>query len=130
MTYIQRSLCAGILLLQAIALVPFAAVLLPLTDLPTSTAVTLGVGLPVASLLAAGALRTRAGVWFGWVVEVGMVATGVVVPLMFGLGAVFLALFAGSWFLGRKIDRERAERTAAWEADQADHADRAAEAGH
>ena len=119
MTYLQRSMCAGILLLQAVALVPFAAVLLPLTDLSTPAAISLGVGLPVASLVAAGALRTRAGVWFGWLVEVGTVLTGFLVPLMFGLGLVFLALFAGSWFLGRKIDRERAERTAAWEAEQA-----------
>jgi hypothetical protein len=122
--YVQRSMCAGILMLQAVALVPFAAVLLPLTDLSTGVAVSLGVGLPLASLVAAGALRTRAGVWFGWLVEVLTVATGFVVPLMFGLGAVFLSLYAGSWVLGRKIDRERAERTAAWEAEQA------AEAGH
>ncbi len=119
MTYFQRTMCAGILMLQTIALVPFAAVLLPLTDLSTGAAVALGVGLPVASLLAAGSLRTRAGAWFGWAVEVATVLTGLVVPLMWGLGAVFLALYAGSWFLGRKIDRERDERTAAWEADQA-----------
>ena len=118
MTYVQRSMCAGILLLQTIALVPFAAVLLPLSDLPTPAAVALGVGLPLASLVAAGALRTRSGVWFGWLVEVATVATGIVVPLMWGLGLVFLALFAGSWFLGGRIDRERAERTAAWEAEQ------------
>ena len=37
-------------------------------------------------------------------------------------GAVFLALYAGSWYLGGKIDRERAERTAAWEAEQAGQA--------
>lgn len=116
--YIQRSMCAGILLLQTVALVPFAAVLLPLTDLSTPVALSLGIGLPLASLVAAGALRTRAGVWFGWAVEVGTVLTGFVVPLMWGLGAVFLALYAGSWFLGARIDRERAERIAAWEAEQ------------
>jgi hypothetical protein len=124
MTYLQRTMCAGILLLQAVALVPFAAVLLPLTDLSTSSAVALGVGLPLASLLAAGSLRTRVGGWFGWAVEIATVLTGLVVPLMWGLGLVFLALYAGSWFLGRRIDRERAERTAAWEAEQA------AEQGH
>ncbi len=123
MTYIQRSMCAGILMLQTIALVPFAAVLLPLTDLATGTAVALGVGLPLASLVAAGMLRTRAGQWFGWAVEVATVLTGLVVPLMWGLGLVFLALYAGSWALGRKIDRERAERTAAWEAEQAEQSE-------
>ena len=128
MTYIQRSMCAGILLLQAVALVPFAAVLLPLSDLSTPAAIALGVGLPLASLLAAGALRTRSGSWFAWAVEVATVASGVVVPLMWGLGLVFLALFAGSWFMGGRIDRERAERTAAWEAQQ--RAEQAPEPGH
>ena len=122
MTYLQRTMRPGILLLQTLALVPFAAVLLPLTDLSTPAAVALGVGLPVASLLAAGSLRTRAGVWFGWAVEVTTVLTGLVVLLMWALGAVFLALYAGSWFLGRKIDREREERTSAWEAEQAGQA--------
>ena len=31
---------------------------------------------------------------------------------MFALGVVFLALYAGSWVLGTRIDREREERTA------------------
>ena len=39
-------------------------------------------------------------------------ALGFVVTAMFALGVVFLALYAGSWFLGARIDRERAEREA------------------
>jgi hypothetical protein len=38
------------------------------------------------------------------------VALGYVVAIMFFLGAVFLGLWAAAYFLGARIDRERAER--------------------
>jgi hypothetical protein len=44
------------------------------------------------------------------VVQVCAIGLGFVVPVMFGLGVVFLALYAGAWVLGSRIDRERAER--------------------
>ena len=110
---VQRAMCAGILGLQVLALVPFTPVLLVLTDIDTGLALAIGLGLIVACLVAAGTMRRAIGGPLGWAVELVTVALGVVVPVMFGLGAVFLALYAGSWFLGAKIDRERAEREAA-----------------
>ena len=35
---------------------------------------------------------------------------GFLVTAMVALGVVFLSLYAGSWYLGAKIDRERLER--------------------
>ena len=46
------------------------------------------------------------------------VALGFVVPAMFGLGAVFAALWVGADLLGRKIERERAAAWAAYDAEQ------------
>jgi len=110
---VQRAMCAGILGLQALALVPFTPVLLSLTDIGAGAAVAIGLGLILACLVAAGTMRTPVGGLLGWLVELVTIGLGVVVPAMYGLGAVFLALYAGSWFLGAKIDRERAEREAA-----------------
>ncbi len=110
---VQRSMCAGILGLEAMALVPFTPVLLSLTDIGTGAAVAIGLGLIVACLVAAGTMRTAVGGVLGWLVQLVTIALGGVVGAMFGLGAVFLALYAGSWFLGAKVDRERAEREAA-----------------
>ncbi|WP_148574269.1 DUF4233 domain-containing protein [Nocardioides caldifontis] len=110
---VQRAMCSGILGLQAMALVPFTPVLLSLTDVGTGPAIAIGVGLILACLVAAGTMRTPVGGLLGWLVEVATIAFGLVVPVMYGLGAVFLALYGGSWVLGAKIDRERAEREAA-----------------
>jgi len=110
---VQRSMCAGILGLEALALVPFTPVLLSLTDLGTGPAVAIGVGLIVACLVAAGTMRTPVGGLLGWLVQLVTIGLGFVVGAMFGLGVVFLALYAGSWLLGAKVDRERAEREAA-----------------
>ena len=52
------------------------------------------------------------GVVLGWSIQAAAIALGFVVTAMFVLGILFLALYAGSWVLGRRIDRERAEREA------------------
>ena len=40
------------------------------------------------------------------------------VPMMFVLGAIFALLWATAYFLGRKIERERAVAYAAFEAER------------
>jgi hypothetical protein len=109
---VQRSLCAGMLCLEAMVVFLTTPVMLTVTDVSTAAGLVVGLGLTLACVIGAGLMRTRAGFVLGWVVQVAAIALGVVVPVMFGLGAVFLALYAGSVLLGAKIDRERAEREA------------------
>ncbi len=54
----------------------------------------------------------------GYVVQVAAIGLGFVVPVMFALGAIFAALWAGADVLGRKIERERAAAWAAYRAEQ------------
>ena len=109
---VQRALAAGMLGLQSVVLLLTTPVMLSLTDVGTAPALLIGLGLTVACLVAAGLMRTRAGVLLGWGVQVASVLLGFVVPVMFALGVVFLALYAGAAALGGKVDRERAERAA------------------
>src|SRR3954451_13607854 len=109
---VQRSLCAGMLGLEAMVVFLTTPVMLTVTDVSTRTGLVAGLGLTVACVVGAGLMRSRAGFVLGWAVQVAAIALGFVVPVMFGLGAVFLALYAGAVFLGSKIDRERAEREA------------------
>lgn len=109
---VRRSMCAGILGLQTVALVPVASVLLPLTDLSTPVALVIGVGLPLLCLAGAATMRGRNGGAVGWLAEAATVAAGLATPWLFGLGLVFTALYAGCWVLGARIDRERAEAAA------------------
>jgi len=106
----QRSMCAAMLTLQAVVLGLTTPVMISVASVSVGTALAVGLGLTVACVLAAGMLRRSWAYYLGWVIQVASLALGFVIPLMFFLGAVFAALWAGAFFLGAKIDRERAER--------------------
>lgn len=106
----QRSMAATILALEAIVLGLTTPVMISVASVPVVTALVIGLGLTVACVVVAGMLRHSWSYAVGWAIQVAAVALGVVVPVMFVLGAVFLALWAGAVLLGAKIDRERAER--------------------
>jgi hypothetical protein len=117
---IQRAMCAGMLTLQAVALFLAGIVMTGLTDVGFAVALSIGLSLAALCLVAAGMLRRTWGYWLGWAVQVISIGLGFVVPIMFFLGAVFGALWAGAYFLGAKIDREKAEREvleAEWQAE-------------
>lgn len=111
----RRALCATVLTLEAITLGLSTPVMITIADVPPGPALTVGLGLPILCLVAAGLLRSQAGYVVGHAVQVGAVALGVVVPLMFFLGAVFALLWGTAYWLGGKIERERAEAYAAHE---------------
>jgi Protein of unknown function (DUF4233) len=118
---IRRSMCAGMLVLQAVVLFLTGAVAIGMTDLGVARSLALGVGLAVLCLLAAGLLGRPGGYPLGWLVQVVSVALGFVVTAMFFVGLVFAVLWGAAYFLGIKIDRERAERVvleAEWQAQQ------------
>lgn len=109
----RRGMCAAILSLEAITLGLTTPVLVTIADVPVATALWVGLGLMLACLLVAGALRAEWAYGLGWAIQVAAIALGFVVPLMFGLGAVFAVLWGTAYFLGRKIERERAAAYAA-----------------
>ncbi len=113
----RRGMCAAVLSLEAITLGLTTPVMIVLTDLPAGAAVAVGVGLAVACLVVAGLLRAEWGYLLGWVIQVWAIALGLVVPIMFVLGPLFALLWGTAYFLGRKIERERAAAYAALDAD-------------
>ena len=115
----KRGMCAAILSLEAVVLGLTTPVLVNLAHVPWQTAVAIGLGLCVACLLLAGLLRWEAAYAVGWVIQGAAIALGFVVPIMFVLGAIFALLWGTAYFLGRKIERERAEAYAAYDAERA-----------
>ena len=105
----QRRLCAAILSLEAIAFGLCIPVLISVAGVSTATALWIGLGLTVACIVVAGLLRFAWAYWLGWVVQVAAIALGVMITTMYVLGLIFLALWATAYFLGRKIEVERAE---------------------
>jgi hypothetical protein len=106
----QRSMCATMLALQAVVLGLTTPVMISVAAVPVSTALLVGLGLTIACVVVAGMLRRPWAFAVGWGIQVASLALGVVITMMFVLGAIFTALWAGAYFLGAKIDRERAER--------------------
>jgi hypothetical protein len=113
----RRGMCAAVLSLEAITLGLTTPVMIMVASVPVVTALGVGLGLAVACLVVAGLLRSEAGYLAGWAIQVGAVGLGLVIPLMFLLGSVFALLWGTAYGLGRKIERERAEAYAAYDAD-------------
>jgi hypothetical protein len=114
----KRGMCAAILSLEAVTLGLTTPVMINLANVPWRTACWIGLGLCVACLVLAGMLRSEAAYVVGWVIQVAAIGLGFVVPLMFVLGAVFALLWGTAYFLGRKIERERAAAYAAFQAER------------
>lgn len=115
----RRGMAAAVLSLEAITLGLTTPVLITIAEVPTGTALAVGLGLAVLCLLLAGMLRAEWAYLLGYVVQAVAVGLGFVIPMMFVLGGIFAALWTGADLLGRKIERERAAAWAAWRADQA-----------
>jgi hypothetical protein len=114
----KRGMCAAILALEAVVLGLTTPVMINLAHVPWRTACAIGLGLCVACLLLAGLLRSEAAYLAGWVIQVAAIGLGFVVTMMFVLGAIFALLWGTAYFLGRRIERERAEAYASYEAER------------
>jgi hypothetical protein len=63
----------------------------------------------IVLLLAVGRmLRHRVGMWLGWALQLGLIATGFLLPLMFFIGAGFVAIWVYCFVTGVRLDRRNA----------------------
>ena len=96
------------LTLEAIILALSVPVMISVEDVAKGPALALGLGLAVLCLLTAGSLRRPQAYVVGHVIQVAAVGLGFLVPIMFFVGAMFAALWAGAFLLGRKIEDDKA----------------------
>jgi Sec-independent protein secretion pathway component TatC len=108
-------MCAAVLSLEAIVLGLTTPVMVTVEDVSTGVALVIGLGLCVLCVVTAGMLRREWAYGFGWLLQVAALCLGFVISLMFVLGVVFAVLWGAADFLGRKIERERAEAFAAYD---------------
>lgn len=101
----MRRLCGTVLVMEAIMVMFAIPVAVTIAHAPRGQAYAAGgVVAAVAVLLAAFVGRPRQG-WAlaaGSVLQAGVIATGVVVPAMYGLGAIFAGLWATAIWLGNR----------------------------
>jgi len=108
----RRVMAASTLTLEAFVVFFAALVAKDLTRLSTGQSLALFGGLAIACLVTAGLLRLRVGYVLGSVLQVAVIATGVLVPAMAFLGAVFAALWGAALYWGARIEREQAQYAA------------------
>jgi hypothetical protein len=104
----RRGMCAAILSLEGVSLGLTTPVLISVSGVDTSTALWVGLGLAVGCFLLAGMLRGEWAYALGWALQGVAIGLGFLIPMMFVLGSIFALLWGTAYFLGRKIERERA----------------------
>jgi hypothetical protein len=75
-----------------------------LRALPAGVAFGGGAALLVLLVLAAGAVRFAWGQALGWVLQGVLIATGLILPVMFFIGAGFAAIWVFCFVKGRQLD--------------------------
>ncbi len=73
-----------------------------------SLALSLGAGLALAILLTSGIMKRRTGWYLGSLLQIGLIAYGVVVPAMYFMGSLFAVLWVSAFVIGRKGEAIRA----------------------
>jgi hypothetical protein len=90
-----------------------ALVLFGLRTLPAWLALGGGAALIVLMIVAIGLLRNVAGVVLGWLIQLIVVAAGLLVPAFFIVGAIFTAMWAYCMIAAARIDRNNRAAQAA-----------------
>ncbi|MCW2747177.1 MAG: hypothetical protein JWP10_319 [Nocardioidaceae bacterium] len=108
-------MCAAILTLEAVILALAAPVMIAVEDVNVALALLICLGLAVLCIVTAGSLRRPQGYAMGHAIQVGAVLMGFLVPIMFFIGGMFAALWLGAFFLGRRIEADKAR----WAAEAA-----------
>ncbi|MFE9442766.1 DUF4233 domain-containing protein [Streptomyces sp. NPDC006602] len=104
----MRTLCASTLIGEVFIIGFAALVAMKDPDLSTTTVWTVSGIAMFACLLLCGMVTRPGGVALGWALQIALIASGVIVPTMFFLGAIFAALWWASVHYGRKIDEAKA----------------------
>ncbi|MER5771194.1 DUF4233 domain-containing protein [Streptomyces sp. NPDC001985] len=110
----MRMLCSSTLIGEFFIVAFAGLVAMKDPDLSTGTVWTVCGIVMALSVLLCGMVTRPGGVQLGWALQIGLVLSGFIVPIMFFLGACFAGLWWASVHYGRKIDEAKAR----W-ADQA-----------
>ena len=112
----QESLGAIVLGFELVVVFLGALVVFGLHALPPVQALGGGAVFIVLMLVAILLLRFRVGYWLGWLIQLGVIASGFLVGMLFIVGVIFTAIWAYAMIAGARLDR----RAAAFRASQSE----------
>jgi Flp pilus assembly protein TadB len=109
---VQQSLASIVLGFELIVMFLAALVAFGLKVLSAPVALIGGAVLCLLIVATLALLRYRWAIIVGWVVQGIIVATGILVPIMFIIGALFAGMWVYSMVAGGRIDRQKAAAAA------------------
>jgi hypothetical protein len=104
---VTETLLSIVLLLDAVLIFFVTLTVFGLKALPAGPAFLGGAIFAVLLLACATVLRYRWGIWLGWALQVGLLATGLLLPAMYAVAAMFIAMWVYCFVRGRQIDRNQ-----------------------
>lgn len=104
-----ESLLSIVLVLEALVVFFGTLVVYSLRVLPATTTFVSGAIVFVLMLVVGRLLRHDWALWPAWVLQVVLVASGILVPLMYFIGGIFVALYIYCFITGRRLDRKNAQ---------------------
>ncbi|MEU1406918.1 DUF4233 domain-containing protein [Streptomyces sp. NPDC005728] len=104
----MRTLCSSTLIGEFFIIGFAGLVAMKDPDLSTTTVWLVSGIAMVLCVLLCGMVTRPGGVALGWALQLTLIASGVFVPTMYFMGAVFAALWWASVHFGRKVDEAKA----------------------
>jgi hypothetical protein len=102
-----ESLLSIALALEAVLIFFATMTVFGLKVLPPIAAFVGGAVFVVLLVVAARVVRYRWGIWFGWVLQLALLATGFVMPALFVVGALFVGLWVYCLAKGTQLDARK-----------------------
>lgn len=108
---VTEMLLSVVLLLEAILVFFVTLTVYGMRALDTVPAFVSGGILMVVLLATTQLIRYRWGMWLAWALQLVLLATGLLLPAMYFVSAVFIAMFVYCYIRGGQIDRQRSAFT-------------------
>jgi hypothetical protein len=103
---LTESLLSIVLGLEAVLVFFIALTVFGLHALPPAEAFGGGAGLAILLALATRIVRYSWGVWVGWVLQVVLLATGILLPALYIAAAFFIAMWIFCFVRARQLERQ------------------------
>ena len=103
----MRVLGSTVLILEALVVLLAIPIAINVSDTNATYALFIGIALAGLLVLTVGVITKPIAVPIGWVLQVLVIASGVVVPTMFFVGGLFALLWFYAVRNGQRVDRAR-----------------------
>jgi len=108
---LTESLLTIVLTLEAVLVFFIALTVFGLHALPPAIAFGGGAALFIVLLAATRVMRYSWGVWLGWVLQLVILSTGLLLPALYIAALLFIAIWVYCFVRGRQVDRRNRTET-------------------